>query len=399
MAALDASPATPRPALRGLHVVYVVNVDWFFLSHRLVLAQAARDAGARVTVLAADTGRGQQILDEGFSFVPVPFTRRGRNPLREPLMSVRLGRLYRHLRPDIIHHVTIKPVLYGSLAARTICRRAGVVNAVSGLGFAFSVQERARTLRALVTWLYRIALRHPNSRTIFQNPADRALFVDSGLVPAEGAVLIPGSGVDCARFTDSSLPSGTPVVMLASRMLWDKGVREFVAAAREVKQRRPDVRFVLVGGLDPGNPTAVGASQLDTWTTEGVVEWWGHRDDMERVLPQATVIALPSYREGLPKVLLEAAACGRPLIATDVPGCRDVVRDEENGLLVPPRDSHALAAAVETLLADPVRMRRFGEVNRSRALADFGLPMVVDATMGVYEAVAPHAVDAAGVGG
>lgn len=369
---------------RKPRLLFVVNADWVFLYFRLPLARAARDAGFEIVVAAADTGKSGQILREGFDFVPIPLSRRGMNPLREPRSVVFLRGLYRRLRPDLIQHVTIKPVLYGSLATRLLGRDIAVVNIISGLGYAFSSAKRAHVIRPLVKALYRLALRRPRSRTIFQNPDDLETFVDMRLVRREQAVLILGSGVDCTRFRAAPEPEGKPIVMLPSRMLWDKGVKEYVEAARHIRQAGERARFVLVGGADPGNPMGIPVEQLEAWVREGIVEWWEHCDDMPQVLSSANLIVLPSYREGLPKVLLEAAASARAIVATDVPGCREIVRHGANGLLVLPRDSTALARAVRTLLESPEQRERFGEVGRQIAVTEFAEEIVVEQTLDLY---------------
>lgn len=370
--------ANPAP-----HLLFVVNSDWFFLSHRLPLARRAREEGFTVSVATNDSGKARLIRDEGFRFIPLSISRRGMNPLVEVRTLLQLRSLYARLRPDLVHHVTPKPILYGSIAARG-GGGPGVVNAVSGLGYIFSGGSWTRPLRPLVSAMYRIALRLPRSRTIFQNPDDYRMFVTAGLIGEAQAVLIRGSGVDCERFRPTPQPSGVPVVMLASRMLWDKGIGEFVEAARCLRQSHPDVRFVLVGAPDPGNPASVPEARLSDWANEGVIEWWGHREDMPAVLAQAAVVALPSYREGLPKVLLEAAACQRPLVGSNVPGCREIVRHGVNGLLVTARRSDELARAIARLIDAPEWRKRLGQASRELVLREFADEIVVDRTFEVY---------------
>lgn len=378
-----ASAGADQPSFEGAHVVFVVNVDWFFLSHRLPIARAAAARGARVTVITADTGRADRIRAEGFVHRPLRLSRRGRNPLSELRVIWDLARLYRTIEPDLIHHVTIKPVLYGSLAARLAVPAAGVVNAVSGLGFAFS--DRGRSFRPLVLGLYRMALKHTRAITVFQNPQDRALFETEDLVDPGRSVVIRGSGVDVTEFTPTEIPLAPPVVMLAARLLWDKGVGEFVAAARSVKRARPDIRFVVVGEPDPGNPGTVPEGQLHAWNEEGGVEFWGFRSDMREVLSQATLVVLPTYYpEGVPKILLEAAAMGRPMIATDAPGCREIVRVGETGWQVPARDAPALAETVLAALDDQPQLRALGRSARRLAVDEFSEEIVVHATLAVY---------------
>jgi glycosyltransferase involved in cell wall biosynthesis len=378
-ASARALSAGRRPA----RLVMVVNVDWFFLSHRLPVALAARDAGLEVVVTAADTGRGAEIRAHGLRFVPLPVSRRGLGPVAELRTLGFLAVLYRRLRPDLVHHVTIKPVLYGTLAAR-LAGRPGVVNAISGLGYVFGAGG-AGPLRGSIRALYRRALRYPGVRTIFQNPEDRDDFVREGLVRAHDTVLIRGSGVSLHTFRATPEPQGTPVVLLPARLLWEKGVGEFVEAARVLRAEGVDARFVLAGRVVEGNPTCVPEAELRRWVDEGVVEWWGDRADMPEVLAASTVVALPTfYKEGLPKVLLEAAACARPLVATDIPGCREIVRPGVNGVLIPPRDPAALAGALRGLLADAAARARMGSASRRIAEAEFSDRLVVEQTLALY---------------
>lgn len=372
------SDMSDRPVL-----LFVVNVDWFFLSHRLPLAIAARKQGLTVKVAAGNTGMSEKIRENGFEFIPLPISRSGTSLLKESQTIWHLFHLYRKLDPDVIHHVTIKPVLYGSIAARLL-GSIPIVNAVSGLGYTFTDSKRATGLRQLTTALYRLAFSHPKCKVIFQNPDDIAAFQTMHLVKDHQTVLIRGSGVDCSLFRPTSEPSGPPLVVLATRMLWDKGVQEYVDAVRLLRERGISARFALVGSSDEGNPTAVPVHQLQAWHADGIVEWWGHVDDMPRVFAESSVVVLPSYREGLPKVLLEAAASGRAIVATDVPGCREIVRHEENGLLVPAQDPKALADAIERLLMDRDLRHKFGRRGRKIVESEFSVELVVRQTLDVY---------------
>jgi glycosyltransferase involved in cell wall biosynthesis len=326
----------------------------------------------------------ERIRAEGFTLIPLTLRRSSRRPLRELGAIMELARIYRRERPDIVHHVAMKPVLYGAFAAR-IARVPAVVNAFPGLGYTFVASDRrAKWRRLLMTRALRWALRTSSSRVIFQNDEDRDLFVRESIAAPERSLVIRGSGVDVKRFTPSVEPSGEPVVVLAARMLWDKGVGEFVEAARLLRHRGVRARFVLLGMVDVHNPAMVPEADLKAWQKEGVVEWVGHREDMPALLARSHVLVLPSYREGLPKVLLEAAACGRPLVATDVPGCREIVRHGENGFLIPPKDPSALADAIATLIADPALRQRFGRRGREIAVDEFRVEKVVEETLAVY---------------
>lgn len=363
-------------------LLYVVNVDWFFLSHRLPLARAAQAAGCHVTVAACDTGFASRIVAEGFSFESLTIERSGRNPAKELASLIALLRLYHRVAPHLVHHVTIKPVLYGSIAARVVGNVA-VVNAVTGLGYLF-VGGRRGVTTPIARSLYKVALNAPNTLTIFQNGDDRDELTRSGLVDEERTRLIRGSGVDCSQFVSREEPAGAETIMLAARMLYDKGVDVFVQAARNVLRQRPRVRFVLVGAADPANPSAVDESVLRAWVAEGVVEWWGHVDDMVDALGRAHIVVLPSRREGLPKVLLEAAATGRPVVSTDVPGCREVVQHGITGLLVPDGDHNALAAAIISLIDSPSLRLAYGAAGRRLVEREFTEAVVVDRTLTVY---------------
>ncbi len=372
--------------MRAPRILYVVNVSWAFLSHRLPIARAAREAGYEVHVAAADTGVSSRIEAEGFRFHAVSIERSSIRVDRELATVMALYRLYRAVRPDLVHNLTIKPVLYGGMAARAAGVPA-VVSAVPGLGYVFvSDDARARLLRPLARSAYRIALRHPNARVIFQNPDDRDDFIRSGLVDPRDSVLIRGSGVDLQTFRARQEPNhGPPLVVLASRMLWAKGVGEFVDAARRLREEGVRARFALVGDTDPGIPSAVPREQLAAWAESGVVEWWGHRDDMAEVLASSHIVCLPtSYGEGVPKVLIEAAAVGRTIVTSDAPGCREIVRHGTNGLLVPPRDPARLASALRSLIEDPERRRAMGAQGRRIAEAEFSIERVVRETLSVY---------------
>jgi glycosyltransferase involved in cell wall biosynthesis len=367
-------------------VLFVVNVDWFFVSHRLPLARAARDAGAEVIVAGSETGASEIIRAEDVAFAPLPISRHGTHLRGEARTFGALHALYRRVRPDLVHHITIKPVLYGSLAAR-LTGVPAVVNAISGLGSFLTSDERRQALRSIIDGAYRVALRNPRSRTIFQNPDDRQLFLDKRFVRPEHCVLIRGAGVDCDVFTPAPEVPGVPVVMLPSRLLWDKGVGTFVEVARQLRREGVRARFVLVGPVEEENFMAVPRAELEAWRGEGIVEWWGRRSDMPDVLRRATIVVLPSRREGIPKVLLEAAACGRPMVATDVPGCREVVRPGETGVLTQFGDSAALAEGIRTLLCSPELRRRFGRAARRMAEAEFSEGAVVAQTMRVYREI------------
>ena len=371
-------------------ILYVVNVSWFFVSHRLPIALQAKRCGFDVHVAATPSGNVDTIVEAGLEFHPLEIRRSGGNPLRDVYSFMQMLRLYRRLRPDIVHHVTSKPVLYGSIAAR-MAAIPSIVNAVPGLGLVFSARGRMTGLRrGLVLLAYRIALPRKRCKVIFQNVENRDLFVRRGLVRQEDTVLIKGSGVDLRQFSCSPECGDIPVVVLASRMLREKGVPEFVEAARLLNKKGVRAKFALFGGIDTENPSHIPADQLEEWNAEGDVHWYGHESDMARVFNAAHIACLPTfYGEGVPKALIEAAASGRPIVTTDVPGCRDIVRHEWNGFLVPSRDVTALADAIMRLINDPGLRTTMGQRGRSLVENEFALNRVVADTLKVYEELQP----------
>lgn len=366
-------------------LLLVVNNASFFVSHRLPLGLAAIAAGYEVHVACPPSEALDALAGHGFVPHAVPIAR-GRNTPGSEIATLRaLFRLYREIRPDIVHHVTVKPVLYGSLAAR-MAGVPAVVNAMSGLGYLYTTTGLSAWLRrAAVETAYRFAFRQPELRVIFQNPDDRDVFVRRRLVRERDTVLIRGSGVDPSQFVPSPEPAvGDPIILLPARMLWDKGVGEFVDAARRLMARGVRARPVLVGDVDEGNPSSVPRERIQDWVAEGVVQWWGFRRDMPEVYADTSIVCLPSYREGVPKSLLEAAACGRAIVTSDVPGCREVVTHGLNGLLVPPRDPAALADALQALIDDPPRRARMGAAGRRRVESEFTAEFLVGQQLALY---------------
>ena len=279
----------------------------------------------------------------------------------------------------------LKPIVYGGIAGR-ITAAPAMVYGTTGLGYAFGTNSvKAMLLRTVVKAGLREALRHPKSRILVENPDDEFTLRECGVVSAGMAKVIKGVGIDLGQFPLLKEPDGEPLVVFASRMLWDKGVGEFVSAAERLRARGVRARFALVGDTDLENRSAVPVSRLEQWKREGAVEWWGWQSDMVAVFAQAHVVCLPSfYREGVPRILIEAAACGRPIVTTDAPGCREIVRHEQNGLLVPPRKSEELAAALRTLIEDQPMRSRMGLNGRDLVAAEFSQECVNKATLGVY---------------
>ena len=371
-------------------LLFILNDAPFFVSHRLSLAVAARDAGFDVHIAVAYDVDAVTIIEAaGISHHDIPLKRGARGPFGELRLIGCLARLIRSLRPDIVHTVTMKPVIYGGGLARLL-RVPAVVNAVTGLGYLFLIDGTlARLQRSIIKHLYKFALGHSNGRAIFQNPDDLNLFLGDRLVDQDRSIIIKGTGVDMDKFRVLPEPADRPVVMFPARVIGDKGIHEFVAAAKVLKSRGQRAQFVIVGRTDPDNPTDVGESKIREWERDGLVEWWGFSDDMADTLPKANVVCMPSYREGLPRVLIEAAACGRPIVTTDVPGCREIVNDGENGILVPVRDDTATADAIEKILIDPNLRQRMAARSRAIAEAEYALQAFVTNTFTVYDSVCP----------
>lgn len=376
---------------RGGRVILFANTDWYLYNFRRSLALALRDVGHDVLLISPDGPYGGKLVDLGLRWQPVPMDRRSLNPLREALLLSHLANLFRREQPDIVHGFTIKCAVYGALAAR-LAGVPGRVNAVAGMGYVFiSDSPKARLLRPVVRALLRLALGGRGARLVLQNPDDVALFAQAGLVDPAQVRLIPGSGVDCGRFlVRPSAPDGRPLrVLLAARLLWDKGLAEYIAAARRLRDEGRAIEFLLAGDPDPGNPAAVPEATVREWVADGTVEWLGHVDDMPALFASVDMVVLPSYREGLPKGLIEAAACALPLVTTDVPGCRQVVTDGVDGLLVPARDADALARAIARLQDDPELATRLGQAARAKALAEFDEKIVSERTLAVYRELLP----------
>lgn len=371
-------------------LLFVVNADWFFVSHRLELARECLRRGYEVALCAGESDCRARIEAEGIRFFSLPIDRGGTHPLRDARTLQALLRTYRNFKPDLVHHVTIKPVLYGSVVARALGVR-GIVNAVSGLGYAFIPRrdERFRNaaLRRALKAAYRVALSGSRTRVIFQNEDDLQAFVESGLVPRIRTRLIRGSGVDLQLFRETPLPTDDFLALIPSRLLWDKGIGEFVQAARNLKGEFPSARFVLLGRLDPDNPAAISAAEIESWVQEGVVEWWAARQhsEMPDMYRKAHVVVLPSYREGLPLALAEAAASGRAVITTDVPGCRDTVVANVTGWSIPARDSQSLTLALRDAMSDRAKLERMGPRARARAALHFSVDEVIANTNATYD--------------
>jgi glycosyltransferase involved in cell wall biosynthesis len=364
-------------------IILSINASWNIFNFRLGLIRALQAAGHRVVALAPPDAWSERLEAAGIEYRPIAIDKQGLSPIRDLGLLRRYRRLLSEIRPDIFLGYTAKPNVWGSLAAHSLGIK--VINNVSGLGTAFI---RQGLLTRIVSRLYRIAFRR-SATVFFQNVEDRDLFVAKRIVDRTKARLLPGSGIDTERFRPSAAPrpEGPFAFLLVARLLWDKGVREYVEAARRVRAEAPEVRFRILGFLDVENRTAVPRADVETWVGEGLVDYLGHADDVRPAIEAADCVVLPSYREGLPRSLLEAAAMGRPIIATDVPGCRHVVEGGVNGLLCAARDSASLAEAMLRMVrASPEERAAWGAAGRARIEREFDERLVAELYLEAIEA-------------
>ncbi len=366
-------------------VMFLVTEDWYFCSHRLPVARALKAAGYEVAVACRVNTDGKKITDEGFALYPLALSRRSLNPFHLIAAVWRIRRAYKIFRPDVVHHIALKPVVLGAIAARF----AGVshtISAIAGLGYVFSARRlKAQILRPLLTSLLRRLLGGPGKHVIVQNDDDRHALIARGIIKSDQLTVIRGSGVDPDRFTPTPEPVGPVRAVMVARMIREKGVIEMVASARILKTRGMKIRMTLAGEPDRENPNAIPEAELAAWHAEGIVEYLGRVDDVPALWAASHIAVLPSYYgEGVPLSLIEAAASGRPLIAADGPGLRDITLPGETGILVPPRDAEALADAIGQLANDAELRARLGAGARRLAESNFSIAQVQAATLEVY---------------
>lgn len=385
---------------RQIRLCYVVNNAAFFVSHRLPLAQEAKRLGFAVDLLTGQPGSDQMEADADHALVSLgmrhrrcAFTASGINPAVELWGLLQLTLRLLRMRPDLLHCASPKGVLYGGIAGRLAGVRC-IVLSVTGLGFAFTPTDRISLRRRFVGWVYsflaRLAYGHPNKRVIVQNRDDEETIVQSGLATQGDVRAIAGSGVALAGLIGATIEDKSPIVLFPARILVDKGVVEFVDAARQVKARAPGWRFLLAGAADYRNPTSVSRRVLDAWQEEGIVELLGHVKDMRTLYESASIVCLPSYREGLPKALLEAAAAGCAVVTTDAVGCREAIVPGLTGDLVPIGDRAALATALCALMEDRERREQYGRAGRALAIERFDIGKVVEETFAIYTELLTH---------
>jgi glycosyltransferase involved in cell wall biosynthesis len=371
-----------------MKVIFFANTDWYLFNFRLGLARYLKGKGAEVVFLSPAGEYAPLIEAAGFRWLALPMDRRSLNIVRELKLLNKIVQIFKAEKPDFVHNFTVKCVVYGSLAAQ-LAGIGGRINAVAGLGYIFSSKStKARLLKPLVKLLLRIALRGSQSELILQNPDDLALFRRLGLIATERIHLIKGSGVDSSRFAPLQHQRGKRFrILLASRLLWEKGIRDYIGAARLLRGRADELEFLLAGSSDPGNPSAVPERDIAQWDKEGLVEVLGHVEQMDALMRTVDLVVLPSYYgEGVPRGLIEAAAMGLPIITTNAPGCREIVDDGVNGFLVPVKDEQALASKIEYLLDKPEICQQFGAAGRQKVLEEFDEQIVFQKTRAVYQA-------------
>ena len=370
--------------MKNKKLLFVVNVDWFFASHRLPIAVAALKEGYEVHVACGITDKKEYLESLGLIVHPIDLSR-GSTGIMQELKSFRdIFKVLINVKPDIVHFVTIKPVLYGGIASRII----GIPNrvfSISGMGYVFtSKKKKTSILRFFILQLYRLALGGTTSRVIVQNTDDRDILTRYNVIEESQETLIRGSGVDMKTHTFMKEPDGVPVVVMASRLLEDKGVLEFVEAARMLQKKDIMTVFKLYGDIDEHNPASLTRNEVNKIKKEGNVEVHGYTNDIAKVFSTSNIVVLPSYREGLPKVLIEAAACGRAIITTDVPGCRDAIEADQTGLLVKVKESKPLAKAIERLVKDKTLREQMGKAGRELAEKEFDIEKVIDTHLDIY---------------
>ncbi len=369
-------------------ILFVTNVDWFFISHRLVIAEEALKSGFEVIVAAEDTGRSQEIREKGIEFINLSISRSGTNPFIEFKTLLIFFKLYLSVKPDIVHHITLKPVIYGSIAAKLLNIK-GVVNAISGLGYTFT-KGRDSILQKAMLSIMKFGFNRKNLVVIFQNENDQDELKTFGVIdPSNAIVIIKGSGVDIEKYNEFDLPSFDKIkILLPSRMLWDKGVKELREASLILKIKYSDnVQFILSGLADEDNKAGVPASYLKDWEDGTYINWIGYQKNMIEIYKDSHIVVLPSYREGMPKSLLEACAIGRAVVTTNAIGCKECVDEGINGFKVAVYSSIELAVALEKLITNHDLIRQMGHNSRIKAVNEFDVKNVISKHLEIYNSL------------
>ena len=366
-------------------ILFIVSEDWYFISHRLHLATAAINNGYEVALLSRMSQHQEFISSLGIKTINWPLERRSRNPMRELRSIYFLIASIRSFNPNLVYAVAIKPIIY-TILSKIFFNADGIVLAFGGLGFIFrSNRVSAKILKVFITPIFRLLLTDRNIRLIVQNSDDRRVLDNLKIIDQNKTRLIFGVGVDAEKFSSKPISHTIPLVILPARMLWDKGVGDFVRCAQRCINYKIDVRFALIGDPDPHNPESIPEVQLKEWVDQGVIEWWKKKNNMSEVYSLADIVCFPSYHEGLPKTLLEAASCELPIVTYDVSGCREVVKDKVNGFLVPFKDEDALFTAVMDLLRDSSLRYKMGVMGRKMIMENFTQEKVTSETMRVCD--------------
>lgn len=366
-------------------LLMVANVDWFFISHRLCIAQAAVKQGWKVYVAAEDTGRSSEITVDGIEFINFKFSRSGTNPLGELKTLFQFTQLYRKIKPDVVHHITLKPIIYGSVVAKYL-RVGGVVNAISGLGYNFTGNRQSMVQKTMLL-LMKYGFNRKNLSIIFQNEDDKNELNKLGVIGKSNKIVrIKGSGVDLVKFNEADFPSFDRIkILLPIRMLWDKGVRELKEASDILKDKYSNkIEFILSGLADEENKAGVPSEYLNNWQDGDYVKWIGYQKDMIAVYQNTHIVVLPSYREGMPKTLIEACSVGRAIVTTDAIGCRECVDEGINGFKVPVYAVNELAEALEKLISNPDLIIKMGKKSREKAENEFDVNNVIQKHLEIY---------------
>jgi glycosyltransferase involved in cell wall biosynthesis len=372
----------------NLKIIYFVTVDWFFLSHFIDRAKFIKAAGFEVLVICKFERCRSLIEAEGIRCIPLDLSRKSINPIQMLRLVFNLKKIYRIERPALVHQVALKPILIGTLAAK-FSSGISILNAPVGMGYIFTSNSiKALFLRPFVNFALRLLMNPNGSYVVFENSDDRNFLIQKGFVQPSKSWLIKGAGVNIKDY-NLRLQSDhrEVVIVLPARLLWDKGIGDFVNAAKIILDKGLNARFVVVGGHDHHNASNIDSRIIDDWNSKGPVEFWGFQKDMKKIFSLFDIVCLPSYREGLPKALLEGMAAGLPCVTTNVPGCREVVKNEDNGYLVPPRNPQALADAIQKLILDADLRRKMGMKGRQRILSEFSSKIICEKTFELYKEI------------
>ena len=369
-------------------IIFFVTEDWYFFSHRLHIARALKEDGFEVILLARVHQHKGIIENQGIRVISIDIKRESRNLFQEIKTIIKVAGVYKKEKPHLAHHVAAKPILYGSIAAR-VANVPLYVNAFAGLGFVFLQKSKIISIlvQSVFILAYRFIFHSKAAYAIFQNPEDKSLFESLRIVKKNKTILIRGAGVNISNYRFFKEPEGRVTILLGARMLWDKGIGELIQAVKILKKKKVSFRVLLAGIPDPANPNSVHEQTLQKWHNQGIVEWIGFQKDMAHVLSRVHIATLPSYGEGVPKFLIEAAACGRPIVTTDVPGCREIVHHNKNGILVPVRNYYALANSLLKLIKDSELREKMGACGRAMVIKSFSEKIVAEKTMAFYKRI------------